>query len=268
MKHARIRHQDRILAVSADYDSVPGPEGAPPTPSNIVPLPDGSRPAEDALVWLPPIEFGTIFALGLNYADHVKELAFAKAPEEPLVFLKGPDSLTGHRGRSPRPAGVDFMHYECELAVVIGSPCRDVDPSRATEVIAGYTVANDYAIRDYLENYYRPNLRVQNRDRCTPIGPWLVDATDVGDPMDLRLETRVNGRVTQRGSTRDMILDVARLIAHLSGFMTLNPGEEILTGTPEGVVDTRIGDVVETRIEHVGTLTNTLCAEAGEGPAL
>src|ERR1700722_4111078 len=119
------------------------------------------------VVWLPPVQPGTIFALGLNYADHAKELAF-KAPDEPLVFLKGPQSLVGHRGHTFRPKNVAYMHYECELAVVIGKTARGVTRANAYDYVAGYTVANDYAIRDYLENYYRPNLRVKSRDFATP----------------------------------------------------------------------------------------------------
>ena len=161
-------------------------------------LSDGRKVGEADVVWLPPVESGTVFALGLNYADHAKELSF-KAPETPLVFLKGRSALVGHRAQTRRPAGVTFMHYECELAVVIGAPARCVPRNRAYEVVAGYTVANDYAVRDYLENYYRPNLRVKSRDACTPIGPWLVDAADVPDPMKLNLRTTVNGKVTQRG---------------------------------------------------------------------
>ncbi len=91
-------------------------------------------------------------------------------------------------------------------------------------VVAGYTVANDYAIRDYLENWYRPNLRVKNRDGCTAIGPWLVDAADVPDPGALALRTTVNGKVTQQGNTRDLVFDIPTLIEYLSGFMTLAPG--------------------------------------------
>src|SRR3984957_3009786 len=131
--------------------------------------------AGNPVVWLPPVEPGTIFALGLNYADHAKELAF-KPPDVPLVFLKGPGSLCGHLGQTRRPPGVTYMHYECELAVVIGKAARNVTRASAYEYVAGYTVANDYAIRDYLENYYRPNFRVKSRDLATPIGPWLVDA--------------------------------------------------------------------------------------------
>ena len=220
-------------------------------------LPDGRVVAEDAVVWLPPVDAGTIVALGLNYADHARELAFA-AQEEPLVFLKERNTLVGHRGQTPRPDGVAFMHYECELAVVIGRPAANVARADAWRVIAGYTVANDYAIRDYLENWYRPNLVVKNRDACTVLGPWLVDAADVPDPANLDLRTRVNGTVTQQGNTRDLVFDIPYLIEYLSGFMTLAPGDVILTGTPEGVTDVRPGDEVVTEIDGVGRLVNTI----------
>ncbi|SLN70881.1 fumarylacetoacetate hydrolase family protein [Oceanibacterium hippocampi] len=225
-------------------------------------LEDGRLVQEDEVVWLPPVTPRTIVALGLNYADHARELAF-KAPEEPLVFLKGPNALVGHRAHTRRPADVTYMHYECELGVVIGRPARNVARADAYAYVAGYTVANDYALRDYLENYYRPNLRVKNRDGGTPIGPWLVDAADVPDPMDLALRSMVNGKVTQEGSTRDMIFDVPHLVAYLSGFMTLMPGDVILTGTPDGVVDTAPGDVVVTEIEGIGRLENTIIADDG-----
>jgi len=109
----------------------------------------------DEVVWLPPLapvaQARTILALGLNYADHAKELAF-KAPEEPLVFVKGEASLIGHKALTRRPQGVTYMHYECELAVVIGRTAKHVKKENALDYVGGYTVANDYAIRDYLEN--------------------------------------------------------------------------------------------------------------------
>jgi 5-oxopent-3-ene-1,2,5-tricarboxylate decarboxylase / 2-hydroxyhepta-2,4-diene-1,7-dioate isomerase len=226
---------------------------------------DGTVLAPGAVTWLPPLaptpRPRTILALGLNYADHAKELEF-KAPEEPLVFIKGEGTLTGHHQHTIRPAGVQFMHYECELTVVIGKTARSVKRGDAVDFIAGYTVANDYAIRDYLENWYRPNLRVKNRDTCTPLGPWLVDAKDIPDPMALALHTTVNGTVTQSGNTRDMIFDVPFLIEYFSSFMTLQPGDLILTGTPDGVVDCQPGDVVITEIERLGALYNTI-----KGPA-
>lgn len=152
------------------------------------------------------------------------------------------------------------MHYECELVIVVGKTARKVRQGDAYDFIGAYTVANDYAIRDYLENWYRPNLRVKNRDTCTPIGPWLVDAKDVPDPMALALKTTVNGKLTQSGNTKDMIFDAPFLIEYFSSFMTLSPGDLILTGTPDGVVDCQPGDVIVTEIERIGALSNTIGA--------
>ncbi len=224
-------------------------------------LEDGQRVWQDQVTWLPPLppreRPRTILALGLNYANRAKTLDF-KPPQEPLAFLKGERALTGHRQTTRRPADVQFMHYECELAVVIGRPAKKVRRGDAWDFIAGYTVANDYAVRDYLENWYRPNLRVKNRDAATPLGPWLVDRADVPDPMALSIRTTVNGEVTQQGSTRDMIFDIPFLIEYFTAFMTLGPGDLILTGTPDGVVDCKVGDVVVTEIEGIGALMNTI----------
>ena len=233
-------------------------------------LEDGRVLTEDAVVWLPPFKVGTIIALGLNYADHRKELAkevTVAAQDEPLAFLKSPGALIGHRGQTRRPADATFMHYECELAVVIGRSARTVARADAMRYVAGYTVANDYAIRDYLENYYRPNLRVKNRDGCTVLGPWLVDAADVPDPHRLALRTLVNGKVTQQGNTGDLMTDIPGLIEYLSGFMTLGTGDVILTGTPEGVVNVNVGDEVVTEIEGIGRLVNTIAGDAAFGLA-
>ena len=247
MKHARVIYQGQTYAATEQ-------DGA-------LLLASGQRVAFDAVQWLPPLSATararSVIALGLNYADHAKELAF-KAPEEPLAFLKSDSALTGHRCQTIRPAGVQFMHYECELAVVMGRTAKNVREEHAYDYVQGYAVANDYAIRDYLENWYRPNLRVKNRPTCTPIGPWLVDATDIANPMALALQTTVNGVVTQSGNTRDMIFSVSTLIAYFSSFMTLNPGDLILTGTPDGVVDCKVGDVVVTSIESLGDLHNTI----------
>ena len=223
-------------------------------------LADGRTAPESEVIWLPPTRPRAIIALGLNYADHARELAF-KAPEEPLIFLKGPNALIGHKAISRRPADADQMHYECELTVVIGQRCRNVARADAYEMVAGYTVANDYVVREYLENYYRPNLRAKNRDGLTPVGPWMVDRDDVADPMKLSLKTTVNGEVVQQGSTADMIFDIPYLIEYLTSFMTLSPGDLILTGTPQGVVYLNPGDVVVTEVEGVGALQNTLVSD-------
>jgi 5-oxopent-3-ene-1,2,5-tricarboxylate decarboxylase/2-hydroxyhepta-2,4-diene-1,7-dioate isomerase len=227
-------------------------------------LADGRIVAEHDVVWLAPFEVGTIIALGLNYADHVKELAkelTITTKDEPLAFLKGPGAVIGHRGQTRRPSDVTFMHYECELGVVIGRTASRLKASDAMQHVAGYTVCNDYAFRDYLENWYRPNLRVKNRDTATVIGPWLVEAADVPDPNALTLNTYVNGQRTQHGSTRDFINDIPSLIEYLSEFMTLQAGDVILTGTPEGVVNVNVGDEVVTEIEGIGRLVNTIVGD-------
>jgi 5-oxopent-3-ene-1,2,5-tricarboxylate decarboxylase/2-hydroxyhepta-2,4-diene-1,7-dioate isomerase len=249
-----------VAYAGAIHTACPHPQG--------LQLADGRVLAEDAVQWLPPFEVGTLIALGLNYADHVKELSqelTLGTKDEPLVFLKGPGSLLGHRGHTRRPADATFMHYECELAVVIGRPARNVRKDHALDHVAGYTVCNDYAVRDYLENWYRPNLRVKNRDGGTVLGPWLVDAREVPDPQALALRTRVNGQVTQQGHTGHMVHSVAELIEYLSSFMTLLPGDVILTGTPEGVVNVNAGDVVECEIDGIGTLVNTLVPDSDFG---
>ena len=223
-------------------------------------LNDGRIVEEKDVVWLPPVEPQTVFTLGLNYADHAAELSF-KAPTEPLVFLKGPNTFIGHHGHTVRPSDVTFMHYECELAVVIGKTGKNIKQENAYDYVSGYTIANDYAIRDYLENYYRPNLRVKNRDTCTPIGPWFVDKEAIEDPMNLTLRTYINGEIKQEGTTADMVFGIPELIEYLSSFMTLNENDLILTGTPKGSVDTKVGDVVITEVEGIGRLVNTIVGE-------
>jgi 5-oxopent-3-ene-1,2,5-tricarboxylate decarboxylase/2-hydroxyhepta-2,4-diene-1,7-dioate isomerase len=251
MRTARVAHAGAL------HHAVPHAHG--------VQLADGRVLAEGDVVWLPPFDVGTIVALGLNYAAHAAELARELAAPakagEPLVFFKGPNALVGHRGLTRRPRAAAFMHYECELAVVIGRPARGVRAAQALAHVAGYTIANDYAVRDHLENWYRPNLRAKNRDGATALGPWFVDAADVPDPHDLRLATRVNGRTVQQGHTGAMVHRIPALIEYLSGFMTLRPGDVILTGTPEGVTGVEPGDVVECEIERLGVLVNTLAAD-------
>ncbi len=224
------------------------------------------QPAD--VVWLPPVEPGAIIALGLNYADHVRELKrelTLNAQDEPLVFLKTRSSLIGHLGQTRRPAGTQFMHYECELAVVMGRRARRVSREHAMQHVAGYSVSNDYAIRDLLENWYRPNLPVKNRDGGTVLGPWLVDAADVPNPHQLALRTWVNGELRQQGSTANMVHDIPALIEYLSGFMTLNPGDVILTGTPEGVSNVAEGDEVVCEVEGLGRLSNRIVGDEAFG---
>ena len=246
MKHARIEFNGEIQNVTVHED-------------NKVLLADGLKVAEDQVTWLPP-EYGTVVALGLNYADHASELEF-KPPEEPLIFIKSATTFIGHRQQTYRPANIDYMHYEAELVAVIGKTARKVSRDDAMEYVQGYTLCNDYAIRDYLENYYRPNLRVKSHDTLSPIGPYIIDRDDVDDPQNLALRTLVNGEVRQEGTTADMIFSIPYLIEYLSAFMTLQPGDMISTGTPKGLSDVQPGDEVVIEVEQVGQLTNYIVSE-------
>lgn len=247
MKHARVKVNDQTLNVTVND-------------SNQVVTASGEVLAAGSFTWLPPCD-GKMFVLAINYADHAAELSF-KAPDEPLVFLKNSNTLIGHEQNTYRPDNVDYMHYECELVVVIGKEAKNVSKEDAMSYVGGYTVGNDYAIRDYLENYYRPNLRVKSRDTCTPIGPYIVDADQVQDPHNLVLRTYINGELKQEGNTKDLVFDIPHLISYLSEIMTLTPGDMIFTGTPEGLADVKPGDVVTTEVEGVGVLTNTIISES------
>ena len=228
-------------------------EGFPPLENPVV---------EDAVARpvTRPHEHGTLFALGLNYADHASELDF-KPPEEPLVFIKAPNTVTGDNQTSVRPNNVEYMHYESELVVVIGKTARKVAEADAMDYVAGYTVCNDYAVRDYLENYYRPNLRVKSRDGLTPISPNVVPKAAIPDPHNLTLRTYVNGELRQQGTTADLIFSVPFLVSYLSEFMTLQPGDMIATGTPKGLSDVVPGDEVVVEVEGVGRLVNRIVSE-------
>ncbi len=202
----------------------------------------------------------TLFALGLNYADHATELDF-KAPQEPLVFIKAANTLTGNNRVSVRPDNVEYMHYEAELVVVIGKTARNVSREQALAYVRGYTVCNDYAVRDYLENYYRPNLRVKSRDTLTPMLESVVPRENIADVQNLQLKTVVNGELRQSGNTRDMVFDVPFLVSWLSQFITLQAGDMIATGTPKGLSDVQPGDEVVVEVEGVGRLINHIVSE-------
>lgn len=249
MKRARVLHNGETLNLIVQDNG------------DLQNVANGAIVPEHEVTWLCPVENpGTIFALGLNYADHASELAF-EPPKEPLVFLKGANTLTGHKENSYRPDDIDFMHYECELVAVIGKTGKNISREDALDYVAGYTVCNDFAIRDYLENYYRPNLRVKSRDSLCPIGPWIIDTADVADVNDLKLTTHVNGELTQEGTTADMIFDVPFLIEYLSKIMTLNPGDLIATGTPKGLKDVVPGDTIICEIEGVAALETRMVSE-------
>lgn len=205
----------------------------------------------DVRLLAPVIPRSKVVGIGRNYAAHAAELGH-DLPSEPLMFMKPNTSVVGPDDPVFYPKQTQDLHYEGELAVVIGRICRDVAPERVADVVYGYTVANDVTARD-LQKGDVQFTRAKGFDSFCPLGPWIETELD---PSDLRLQTHLNGDLKQDGSTKDMIFDVATLVAHVSSVMTLLPGDVILTGTPEGVGPMNPGDEVDVTISGIGTLTN------------
>lgn len=216
---------------------------------------------EDVRLLAPVLPRSKVVGIGRNYAAHAAELG-NDVPSEPLMFLKPNTSVVGPGDAIQYPRQTQDLHYEGELAVVIGRICRDVPAEQATDVIHGYTIANDVTARD-LQKSDGQFTRAKGFDSFCPLGPWIE--TDL-DPHDFnagrRVQTFLNGEVVQDGTTADMVFDVPALVAHVSSVMTLLPGDVILTGTPEGVGPMQVGDEVEISIDGLGTLTNKVEARA------
>ncbi|HET7304228.1 MAG TPA: fumarylacetoacetate hydrolase family protein [Segeticoccus sp.] len=206
---------------------------------------------EDIRLLAPVIPRSKVIGIGRNYAEHAREMG-GELPAEPLMFLIPNTAVVGPGDPVVMPPQSANVHYEGELAVVIGRMCKDVAPADAGKVVFGYTCANDVTARD-LQRSDGQWSRAKGFDTFCPLGPWLE--TDL-DTSDLRLRTRRDDEVVQDGSTADMIFDVAHLVAHASQAFTLLPGDVILTGTPEGVGPVEPGQRVEVEIEGIGRLSN------------
>lgn len=227
---------------------------------NQVVTASGRRYEQHEVTWLPPVTPGTILALALNYGDHAEELELER-PEQPALFPKLRNALTGHLGNIVRPHGVEYMHYENELAVILGRPARRVKAEDALNYVKGYTIANDLVVRDFVINHFRPPIKPKNFDTFLPMGPWWVDAADIPEPHDLKLTTHVNGELRQEGNTGDMLYKIPEIIEYVSEFMTLQENDIILTGTPKGISHVHSGDEIRCEIEGVGVLENRVVAE-------
>jgi len=196
-----------------------------------------------------------IIGIGVNYRAHAVEMGKG-LPEEPLMFLKPRSALLPDGFPIERPSGYDRVDYEGELGVVIGARARRVPRERALDFVLGFTCINDVTVRD-LQKKDTQWTRAKGFDTFCPLGPRIVAGLD---PSALRIVTRVNGQVRQDSSTSDLIFDVPTLIAFVSSHMTLEVGDVISTGTPSGVGNLEIGDVVEVEIEGIGTLRNPVIA--------
>ena len=200
-----------------------------------------------------------IVGVGRNYRDHAAELGNAVPETDPLLFLKAPSSLVIGGGEIVLPPESSNVHYEGELALVIGHRIKAWPEERWLEALAGVCCANDVSARD-LQKKDGQFARAKSFDTFCPIGPAIVSGLD---PTDLAIETRVNGATKQSARTSLMVFSPKFLVGYISRMMTLLPGDLILTGTPAGVGALSPGDVVEVEIEHVGVLSNRAVAARG-----
>jgi len=210
----------------------------------------------DKVQLLSPVVPGKIIGVGWNYRVHAEELN-AEVPQVPLIFFKPPSSLIGPGDAIILPPQSDQVEHEGELAVVIGKRGRWVSPDEATQLVLGYSIANDVTARD-LQRSDDQWTRAKGFDTFCPIGPWIETELE---PTDTMITCTVNGQMRQMASTRDMIFSVRELIAFISSIMTLEPGDLILTGTPAGVGTLAPGDEVTVKIEGIGSLTNVVREE-------
>lgn len=282
-----IRTHNGVIDVKAAAEAL-GREGVPNHPAaffgrGLDALPDltgllaAALTAGDDAPWLldeATLELGPcayqpekILCVGLNYRRHAAESG-AEVPEVPVLFSKFNNALIGHRQPIPLPAHVIEYDYEVELAVMIGREAKYVSEEKALDYVLGYCNANDVSARE-LQMRTSQWLLGKTLDAFCPLGPYLVTADEVPDPQNLTTRSWVNGDLRQNSNTADMVFTVAEIISYISQYMTLKPGDLILTGTPEGVVlgmEEKAwmvpGDVVSIEVGNLGTLTNPLVAES------
>jgi 2-keto-4-pentenoate hydratase/2-oxohepta-3-ene-1,7-dioic acid hydratase in catechol pathway len=249
MRLVRFRHRDRIAtgAIQPGSDTIQVIAGT----FFEDPLPTGDEIPIDDVMLLAPVLPSKLVCVGKNYAAHAAEFGM-DVPEEPLLFLKPSTAVIGP-GDAIRLLPINRRtDYEGELAVVMGRLARNVRAEDASRFILGFTCANDVTLRDL----QRPDdqwTRAKGFDGSCPLGPWIETSVD---PTDAIVETRLNGDVVQHASTFDMVFGVAELLEYVTTFMTMLPGDVLLTGTPEGVGRIQAGDTVEVEVEGVGTLRN------------
>jgi len=226
-------------------------------------------PLQDVVLLAPIPMPGKILAIGLNYRAHVAETGREVSPHQ-IWFNKQRTCIAGPHDVIDKPVASDMVDYEGELVVVIGKRCRHVPAERAHEVIAGYMVGNDVSVRDWQRR--TPTMQMgKSFDTHGPIGPWMVTADEIHDPQNLTIKTLVNGEERQSSNTSSMIHSVRDQIEHLTTAFTLEPGDLIFTGTPEGVgaaMDPpqflKDGDVVRIEIGHVGAIENRVADEVAK----
>jgi 2-keto-4-pentenoate hydratase/2-oxohepta-3-ene-1,7-dioic acid hydratase in catechol pathway len=251
VKHVRFRDPDGDVRDGEWTGEADAEIRAYPTSGDRYTVTPEFYGADDVEV-LPPCEPSKVVCVGLNYADHAAEQD-EEIPDRPLLFLKPPNAVAGHDSTVELPAGKERLDYEAELGVVIGERCRHVDPADAESVVAGFTCVNDLSNRD--DQAVETNwVRGKAFDDAAPLGPVVASPDEV--PADAAVRCRVNGELRQDSSREQFIFSVPELIGEITSYVTLEPGDVISTGTPEGVGPLSDGDTVEISVEGVGTLRN------------
>ncbi|RPI00320.1 MAG: FAA hydrolase family protein [Calditrichaeota bacterium] len=203
-----------------------------------------------------------ILCLGRNYAEHAKEFQ-SSVPDQPMFFAKLPSALLPHEGNICIPGGIGRVDHEIELAIVIGRTCKEIAIDEAMDVVAGYTIANDVsarALQKEAKEKGQPWTLSKGIDTFLPIGPFLVPADAVADAHSLTMELTVNDELRQKSSTAQMVFKIPEIISFISHYVTLQPGDIICTGTPEGVGPIVPGDLIQAKIEGLGVLRNYVIA--------
>ena len=270
-KPGLIDAEGHVRDLSAHVDDITGASLSPDAVDRLRAIDPESLPVVDGQPRIGACvgSVGKLIAIGLNYADHAAEANMA-LPAEPIVFFKATSSICGPNDAVEIPRGSTKTDWEVELGVVIGTRAKYVSEADALSHVAGYCIINDVSERDFQLHRSGQWVKGKSHDTFAPMGPWLVTADEVADPQNLAMSLSVNGRTMQDGSTRTMHFSVATVIAHLSQFMTLHPGDVIATGTPPGVgmgqtpqVYLREGDTMVLSIQGLGEQRQTCIAARG-----
>jgi 2-keto-4-pentenoate hydratase/2-oxohepta-3-ene-1,7-dioic acid hydratase in catechol pathway len=209
--------------------------------------------------WLPPIPRPPkILALALNYQAHIDETNL-NFYNEPIIFTKYSSNLIAHEANIELPPFPQKVDEEHELALVVGKACRHITPKEAPNYVFGYTICNDVSARDRQRERMKmgqPYAYAKNLATFCPMGPWIVTAKELGDPRTLKMDVRINGKVTRSGNSGDMIFDPFEVLAYCSDYTPMEPGDIIALGTFAGDKQIVAGDLVELDVERIGTLRN------------
>jgi 2,4-didehydro-3-deoxy-L-rhamnonate hydrolase len=266
-----IDHEGRVRDLSGVVEDItPAVLGAPELERLRTITPDALPLVKgNPRLGCPLAGIGKIVCIGLNYRDHAAEVGLP-LPQEPTVFLKATSAISGPSDSILRPPGAAKLDYEVELTAAIGTPARYIEERQAAACVAAYCLMNDVSERAFQIERGGTTTKGKSCDSFAPLGPWLVTADEIPDPQDLPLWTTVNGTLRQAGHTRDMVFSVAALVAYVSRFMSLDPGDLLATGTPAGVGHgakppryLQPNDVVEMGSDPLGTQRHTVVDWSG-----